>query len=389
VLVACGHTRLLLGMLAATGVVAFMLVAQLLPAIFQYLPSLRRSWVLWAALAIVVVLLARADHSLREPALFLLALVVGAVLLALAILGYRQVGRWLTRRSILLEPATTLGARVWSQLIWLFRLLPALLVSVSLWVLFVWRPEEVLDAFGVTQSAYLAQVGRVLFWSALSALCVGVCTFAGLVPLRKARRAAPRFLWVVVALPALAIGGLLVVRLDWESWQLGIWNGAMVTGAALVAAVTGLLLVLIRAEFNLLAPPANEAVRAFLRNRDGADVDVPRSVSLLGTVLIGSIPNIESLSEAATPPFAKSILVVRPYGASAVEFLAYGLNDESPAKVPRGPLPDTPPNDDSAGGPESGFFLLDHVRVDVTTRNVERVAHWGSLSAHVPNQSDS
>jgi hypothetical protein len=272
------------------------------------------------------------------------------VLYVLAKLGYREWADSRTRES-LVDPRRTSGRTVTVVVRWVPFIGTALLIGA---VTVIW-PVRILREFGVDQAGPIGAVARALSVGTLG-VSTAVIVAVALWPLRSA------WLW--------AVAGVLALWLpDWGTsfgtvWPARVLVVALVALAAVLGAAVGVLMVLGRALVHPPDPPAEADVTWALRRRDGHDPAGTPSGSrtaLFGAMMIAGIPGLESLAEAARPPFLKNVMVVRHHadgaGAGVIEFQAWGLDDESP-----------PPGEPARDG--TGFFPIEFCRVDASTMQV-------------------
>ena len=212
----------------------------------------------------------------------------------------------------------------------------------------------------------VGDVVRLLSASTLAVTSAAALVPAVAMPIRHAWRFAPRT--VIALLTVGLMGGMAAGFLATAGLIGGLKGPGWVEATA--ACLTGLLLLplggvlgcaLVTAGVAALSRtvPSSADVDLALARRDGAsDLGPSPSLELFTAMTIAAIPSLESMAEAAQPPFAKNILVVDvPGDANVIRFRAYGLDDESPE--PSGlPTTDTPAT--------SGFFLIDQVEVAVT-----------------------
>jgi hypothetical protein len=230
----------------------------------------------------------------------------------------------------------------------------------------IW-PVRILREFGVDQAESIGAVARALSVGTLG-VSTAVIVAVALWPLRSAWPALTRVQATVIGVCAVA--GVLALWLpDWgtafgTAWPARVLLVSLVALAAVLGAAVGVLLILARALVRPPAPPVTGDVAWALRRRDGHDPAGAPSGSrtaLFGAMMIAGIPGLESLAEAARPPFGKNVVVVRHHpdgdGPGVIEFQAWGLDDESPR-------PGEPARDGT------GFFPIESCWVDPTTMQV-------------------
>lgn len=328
----------------AVGVAAmvFTTTALLGPSLIRAVPDLIRVWpVRVVALGLVVAL----QRGTGEAPLRFIAYALAAYALLLGAGRILNSSVQELQRRHLIRPSTP-GACA----LFVLQAMPTVTTAGGIFVAAAVFPGQLLEAFGLPRD--LAGLIRRDTLSVDVVALLLLPLFGLGLPLWKQRRTVPKWLLTAPLLTGVAVGflaGIWVVKTD------GGWS------SAITASLTSLVIVALLEAAVLLffgawqALPANDArVAAALKLRDG-DEARRSDLATAARMVISSIPSIDSMAEATTPPFHKNILTLEvrqeTSDSSTKPITVVTLTAES--------LDDESRDDDS----NSGFQFLDQVTI--------------------------